>query len=219
MVIKLFFNNRMSILRRTGTGRNNIDWYNASSNSSGNYLRRTGTSRNNISWLNISTSGTYNLLNRTSNGRNNIQWKNTVFSFVSGLQLYSLTSKYSSTYNFTYNASYVDQTDSDYGSNYLFLKADPNGYTTTSRYNYYNRNAVAYVYLEIYSSNARGLADYIVNHYTQLQTIFSNNFSIKKSFGSDNFRAYSGYMYIYINPWTPDSYRSNAVYLTKMIFS
>ena len=209
----------MSILRRIGTSRNNIDWYNASSNSSGNYLRRTGTSRNNISWLNISTSGTYNILNRISTGRNNIQWKNTTFSFVSGLQLYSLTSTYSSTYNFTYNASYVDQTDSDYGSNYLFLKADPNGYTTTSRYNYYNRNATPYVYLDIYSSNAQGLSDYITNHYTQLQTNFSNNFSTKKSFSSSDFRIYSGYMHIYISPWTPDDYRLNATYLTKMIFS
>ena len=210
----------MSLLRRTGTGRNNIDWYNASSNSSGKYLRRTGTSRNNISWLQVSTSGTYNILNRTSSGRNNIQWKNTVFNFASGLQLYSLTSNYSSTYNFTYNASYVDQSDNDYGSNYLFLKADPNGYTTTSRYNYYNRNAVAYVYLEIYSSNARGLADYIVNHYTQLQTIFSNNYSIKNPFNNDNFRANSGFITIYIGAggWRPNSYRPG-VYLTKMIFS
>ena len=208
----------MSLLRRTGNNRNNIDWYNASSNSSGKYLRRTSTGRNNISWLQVSTSGTYNILNRTSSGRNNIQWKNTTFSFASGLQLYSLTSNYSSTYNFTYNASYVDQSDSDYGSNYLFLKADPNGYTTTSRYNYYNRNAVAYVYLEIYSSNARGLADYIVNHYTQLQAIFSNNYSIKNPFNNDNFRANSGFITIYISYWAPDSYGYN-VYLTKMIFS
>ena len=71
----------MSLLRRIGTSRNNIDWYNASSNSSGKYLRRTSTGRNNISWLQVSTSGTYNILNRTSSGRNNIQWKNTVFNF------------------------------------------------------------------------------------------------------------------------------------------
>ena len=71
----------MSLLRRTGTGRNNIDWYNASSNSSGKYLRRTSTGRNNISFIQISTSGTWNILNRTSTGRNNIVWKNTVFSF------------------------------------------------------------------------------------------------------------------------------------------
>ena len=83
----------MSLLRRTGNNRNNIDWYNASSNSSGKYLRRTGTSRNNISWLQVSTSGTYNLLNRTSNGRNNIQWKNTTFSFFD-LRNYSLMPQY-----------------------------------------------------------------------------------------------------------------------------
>ena len=70
----------MSLLRRTGTSRNNIEWYNTS-NSSGNYLRRTNNGRNDISWLNISTSGTYNLLNRISNGINDIQWKNTIFSF------------------------------------------------------------------------------------------------------------------------------------------
>ena len=77
----------MSLLRRTGNNRNNIDWYNASSNSSGKYLRRTGTSRNNISWLQVSTSGTHNILNRTSNGRNNIQWKNTVFSFKTEMEI------------------------------------------------------------------------------------------------------------------------------------
>ena len=71
----------MSLLRRTGNGRNNIDWFNASSNSSGKYFKRTGTSRNNVQWINISSNGTHNLLNRTSSGRNNISWKNTTFSF------------------------------------------------------------------------------------------------------------------------------------------
>ena len=71
----------MSLLRRTGNNRNNIDWYNASSNSSGKYFKRTGTSRNNVQWINISSNGTHNLLNRTSTGRNNISWKNTTFSF------------------------------------------------------------------------------------------------------------------------------------------
>ena len=81
----------MSILRRTGTGRNNIDWYNASSNSSGKYFKRTGTSRNNVQWINISSNGTHNLLNRTSTGRNNISWKNTTFSFGGDLTKVSYT--------------------------------------------------------------------------------------------------------------------------------
>ena len=81
----------MSILRRTGTGRNNIDWYNASSNSSGKYFKRTGTSRNNVQWINISSNGTHNLLNRTSSGRNNIAWKNTTFSFGGDLTKVSYT--------------------------------------------------------------------------------------------------------------------------------
>ena len=71
----------MSLLRRTGNNRNNIDWYNASSNSSGKYFKRTGTSRNNVQWIQVSSNGTHNLLNRTSTGRNNISWKNTTFSF------------------------------------------------------------------------------------------------------------------------------------------
>ena len=71
----------MSWLRRTGTGRNNIEW-GGGSTSTGNYLRRTGTSRNNVQWLNISTSGTWNLLERTANGRNNIRWNNLTFNFL-----------------------------------------------------------------------------------------------------------------------------------------
>ena len=77
----------MSLLRRTGTGRNNIDWYNVSSNSSGKYLRRTGTARNNVAWLQISSSGTWNILNRTGTSRNSISWKNTTFSFIGDLTI------------------------------------------------------------------------------------------------------------------------------------
>ena len=89
----------MSLLRRIGTSRNSIDWYNASSNSSGNYLRRTNTSRNDISWLNISSNGTYNILNRTGTGRNNISWINTTFNFGPTPMDYSLTPiSYSSSY-------------------------------------------------------------------------------------------------------------------------
>ena len=70
----------MSLLRRTGTGRNNIAW-GGSTSTAANYLRRTGTGRNNISYINISSNGTWNILNRTSTGRNNIAWQNTTFSF------------------------------------------------------------------------------------------------------------------------------------------
>ena len=72
----------MSLLRRTGTGRNNIDWYNASSNSSGQYLQRISTNRNDISFINISSNGTYNILERYNNSRNSIRWNNTTFSFT-----------------------------------------------------------------------------------------------------------------------------------------
>ena len=71
----------MSLLRRTGNGRNNIDWYNASSNSSGKYFKRTGTSRNNVQWINISSNGTHNLLERYNTTRNGIRWDNITFNF------------------------------------------------------------------------------------------------------------------------------------------
>ena len=74
----------MSLLRRTGTSRNNIEWY-SSTNSSGQYLQRISTNRNDISFIQISSNGTYNLLNRISNGINDIQWKNTTFSFSGNL--------------------------------------------------------------------------------------------------------------------------------------
>ena len=70
----------MSLLRRTGNGRNNIDW-NGNNTTAGKYLRRTNTGINNISWLQISSNGTHNLLNRTGTGRTNILWKNTTFNF------------------------------------------------------------------------------------------------------------------------------------------
>ena len=70
----------MSLLYRTGAGRNNIAWGGGTS-SAATYLRRISTGRNDISYISISTSGTYNILNRTSTGRNNIAWQNTTFSF------------------------------------------------------------------------------------------------------------------------------------------
>ena len=101
----------MSLLRRTGNNRNNIDWYNASSNSSGKYLRRTGTARNNVAWLQISSSGTWNLLNRTGTSRNSISWKNTTFSFIGDL---TIVDKYNSFYEMNFGTS-VARTNWLYG--------------------------------------------------------------------------------------------------------
>ena len=125
----------MSLLRRTGTGRNNIDWYNASSNSSGKYLRRTSTGRNNISWLQVSTSGTYNILNRISSGRNNIQWKNTIFNFGGDLTKYKnlFSDKIGDA---TYHASWGSANTSNY---YWIGTINRNGYSNISKvYSYKN---------------------------------------------------------------------------------
>ena len=101
----------MSLLRRTGNNRNNIDWYNASSNSSGKYLKRTGTSRNNVAWLQVSSNGTWNLLNRTGTSRNSISWKNTTFSFIGDL---TIVDKYTSFYEMNFGTS-VARTNWLYG--------------------------------------------------------------------------------------------------------
>ena len=70
----------MSYLIRTGTSRNSIS-YGGSNTTSNNYLRRTNSGRNNIQWYTISSNGTYNLLERYNNTRNGIRWNNIVFNF------------------------------------------------------------------------------------------------------------------------------------------
>ena len=156
----------MSLLRRTGTGRNNIDWYNASSNSSGNYLRRTGTSRNNISWLNINSSGTYNLLNRTSNGRNNIQWKNTNFNFGGDL------TKYKNLFNdtiagATYNASWGSANTSNY---YYIGTINRNGYSNISKVHSYKNYDSATSTIAIYYQGT-STAQNVYNEIFKFKTI------------------------------------------------
>ena len=74
----------MSLLYRTGAGRNSIAW-GGGTTTSANYLRRTDTSRNDISFINISSNGTYNILERYSTSRNSIRWNNIVFSFFTDL--------------------------------------------------------------------------------------------------------------------------------------
>ena len=98
----------MSLLRRMGNNRNNIEWY-SSTNTSGQYLQRTSTNRNDISFINISSNGTYNLLNRISNGINDIQWKNTTFSFGIDLRNYPLYTNPNGNnpYNFYWVSAYT----------------------------------------------------------------------------------------------------------------
>ena len=119
----------MSLLRRTGTGRNNIAW-GGGTTTSGNYLRRTSSGRNNISFINISASGTWNILNRTSSGRNDISWKNTTFSFGPDLTkypLYTNTNSYISVeYQMIWEASY-------FVYYYKIGKINRNGYTNIAK--------------------------------------------------------------------------------------
>ena len=70
----------MSYLIRTGTSRNSIS-FGGSNTTSNNYLRRTSTGRNNIQWYTISSNGTYNILERYNTTRNGIRWNNIVFNF------------------------------------------------------------------------------------------------------------------------------------------
>ena len=157
----------MSILRRTGTGRNNIDWYNASSNSSGKYLRRTSNGRNDISFLNISSNGTYNILNRNSTGRNDISWKNTSFSFT--IDMYPLLSGY----------LYLNNPDLDEIETYKVISYLSNGYNIE-----YDEMSIAYrdylyIQLNIDSSVSVSNVDILVNvikeSYSKYRLIRSNN--------------------------------------------
>ena len=70
----------MSYLIRSGTSRNSIS-FGGSNTTSNNYLRRTNSGRNNIQWYTISNNGTYNILERYNTTRNGIRWNNIVFSF------------------------------------------------------------------------------------------------------------------------------------------
>ena len=166
----------MSLLRRTGTGRNNIDWYNASSNSSGNYLRRTSTGRNNISWLNISTSGTYNILNRTSSGRNNIQWKNTVFNFGGDLTKYKnlFSDKIGDA---TYHASWGSANTSNY---YWIGTINRNGYSNISKVYSYKDYDSATSTIAIYYQGT-STAQNVCNEIFKFKTITVSGASFSKS--------------------------------------
>lgn len=64
-----------NVLKRTGTGRNNIAWKNGNIVSGDKVLQRTGTGRTNIKWLTVSKGTTFNILERTGTGRNNISYK------------------------------------------------------------------------------------------------------------------------------------------------
>lgn len=64
-----------NVLKRTGTGRNNIAWKNGNIVSGDKVLQRTGTGRTNIRWLTVSKGTTFNILERTGTSRNNISYK------------------------------------------------------------------------------------------------------------------------------------------------
>ena len=103
----------MSLLYRTGSGRNNIAW-GGGTTAAATYLRRISNGRNDINYISISTSGTYNILNRTSTGRNNISWINTTFSFLSFTGSSTKLYNYDDSYMTYYGASGSSVVDRSY---------------------------------------------------------------------------------------------------------
>lgn len=71
----------MSLLYRTGNGRNDIAW-GGGATSAATYLQRWGGGRNDCGYVWIGSNGTWNLLNRWGGGRNDINWGNVSFSFT-----------------------------------------------------------------------------------------------------------------------------------------
>ena len=172
----------MSLLYRTGTGRNNIAW-GGSNTTAGNYLRRTGTGRNSISFIQISTSGTWNILNRTASGRNNISWINTTFNFGTNLSGYPLYTLYYGLNNDTpYNIGWgVGNTS----NGYLCKTVNRNGYSNISKaYGYVNYDA-ALSTIAIYYQ--KGVAQNVYN-----EIMKSGNVTISGTSKSGTSYSYTG---------------------------
>ena len=170
----------MSLLYRTGNGRNNIAW-GGSTSTAATYLRRTSIGRNDISYINISSNGTYNILNRTGTGRNNISWINTIFNFGTNLSGYPLYSRTLTDGYTTYNVEWVC---SGTRSGFIINTINRNGYSNISE-TFDGDHKVDKSIIRIFYQ--KGLSQSVYNEIMKSTgvTIFANNTSYYGKFGTD----------------------------------
>lgn len=155
----------MSLLYRTGSGRNNIAW-GGGSTSAATYLRRSGSGRNDCSYIWIGSNGTWNLLNRWGGGRNDINWGNVSFNFASGLQLFNLKTV-DRGWGYTYNVQVRTSTNLVT----LFFSqgnVQPNAFMNGAiRANVVSRsNFELAISIDRYSSTGQDIASFIKSNYS-----------------------------------------------------
>ena len=97
-------------LIRGGTTRNEIYWGGIGKVT---YLNRTASGRNDIRWYNVTSNGTWLLLQRVSSDRNGIAWNNVSFNFFTDLTgapsiTNGLLHNNGRTYNFGIKINYGD---------------------------------------------------------------------------------------------------------------
>lgn len=184
----------MSLLYRTGNGRNDIAW-GGGATSAATYLQRWGGGRNDCGYVWIGSNGTWNLLNRWGGGRNDINWGNVSFNFASGLQLFTL-STLDRGWGFTYNVEFRTGTRINYilfAQSNLQPAAFMNGTFASSSVSTTGSFALT-IYMNQYSSNGQEIVNFIKSYNTiVIQTDAATNsyarnrFDIKYVPQSNNF--------------------------------
>lgn len=188
----------MGILKRVGTGRNDIQWGgSASLSTAGTYLNKTDWwNRNGLQWLYIFSNGTYPCLERIddSDNLNNIRWANTIFNFTTLADFGYDSAVYTPTMD---NVQYVttvictNSTSSGYHCSKLkltrILSASGSTYQmSTSEYNITSLLLASFIpslpaYTGaigvIFSSaeRANNWANFINTYYSNMQILYSNN--------------------------------------------
>ena len=213
----------MSWLIRTGTERNNVS-YGGGSTTKGNYLKRTNSGRNNIQWLNINSNGTYNLLERYNTTRNGIRWNNLVFSFGPDLTkylLYTNTAPSDAEYQMIWFASY-------YAYFYKIGKINSNGYTNISKV-YTSSPGRNHNYINIYFKDTSTDMSNIIYQYSKITITgterdgkaYSYTCDLDKSNGILlSYRTLSDHSYLSLDRWTKYSIiGNNQQDLLSMTFS
>ena len=202
----------MSYLIRTGISRNSIS-FGGSNTTSNNYLRRTNSGRNNIQWYTISSNGTYNLLERYNTTRNGIRWNNIVFSFGPDLTkylLYTNTTPSDAEYQMIWYASY-------YAYFYKIGKINSNGYTNISKV-YTSSPGRNSNYINIYFKDTSTDMSNIIYQYSKItitgterdEKAYSYTCDLDKNNGILlSYRTQSDYSYLSLDRWTKFSITGN----------
>lgn len=156
----------MSLLYRTGNGRNDIAW-GGGATSAATYLQRWGGGRNDCGYVWIGSNGTWNLLNRWGGGRNDINWGNVSFNFASGLQLFTLNT-IDRGWGYTYNVEFRTITKMNYltfSQSNLQPTAFMNGTISKSNTST-NGNFHLAIFMNQYSSSGQEIVNFIKSYNT-----------------------------------------------------